>query len=1161
MLTRYNQARNSTSQETKYPYLVRALLRLLRRALPHNVFGSTANAINSDIRFGASVVEQLTTEGEKELPIFLNSGEFLQFSVLKGDLKISVVLCDQAGTQLVEYFSHSYEPAEISAVAESTGVFVVKVRSLESRGRNDQVLLSLQSIRRATAEDVKDSIATLSFADASRFSAEWTEGSLRNGIDKYAEAARSAASPRIAAAALRKAGETHFVLGDYRQALNYYERAATRSKKAGEQPEAVDATAHAARLHSLLGNNDRAQQQLDEAWCFYSNRNDRNDGLVFKHGFAQTLNHLGEISYSKGDLIRAYNYFEQAAGLFTEIKDRNGRARCLLFRGYITDAIGELDRAMSLFDEALELYRDTGNRAGEGLAITARGITHSLERKDEEGIKLHREARSIFQTIGDLQSEAITLNAVGQAYQNLNENSLALGYYKQAQKLFEQNGTRDFLPVSIYQIASLYKEKADFETALSYYEDCARLSHANKKNRMEAYALNEIATIYAMQGDHAKALRQYLKVLRFHGSIHDRRGQAFALNNIGDLYLSLGRTHEALATYERALPLSEQASERGIEITTRYNIARASRDSGDLGEAQFHIEQSLEMIEALRANVASPGYRSSYFSGLRKHYDLYIDILMQLDHQQPGEGYAEKALLASESARARALLELLVEAGADIRQDIDPALLQRERELQGLLRAHARYRMELSVSSKDNSVEGTVNQEIDRLKAEYESLQAQVRHQSSRYQALSHAKPLTVMEIQAQLGADDILLEYALGEERSYLWALTTHSLHGYELKSRSILEGAAFDVYRLMTARQGTGEEIDADVEASDKQYYEKAHALSLLLLEPVVGVLAKKRLIVVAEGLLQSLPFDALPHPVRSRSPGRSADDAALLISDHEFVSLPSISTLAAIRSEGKQPTSAEGVVAVFADPVFSRNDERVQRSSKQRQSAQWRNGSEQTAFRKLEHVTRGVSLHRLTHASDEADLILAAASGDAWVLTGFEASRENVMSDQVSQYPILHFATHGFVNTVHPELSGIVLSMIKPDGSAVDGFLQLHDVFNLKLSAELTVLSACNTGLGKDVRGEGVIGLTRALMFAGSRSVVATLWKVDDRATAVLMGHFYKSMLQDGLPPAAALRFAKEQMRKERDWASPFFWAGFVLQGEYYRAPRTAEALGVS
>src|SRR5882672_2977105 len=189
------------------------------------------------------------------------------------------------------------------------------------------------------------------------------------------------------------------------------------------------------------------------------------------------------------------------------------------------------------------------------------------------------------------------------------------------------------------------------------------------------------------------------------------------------------------------------------------------------------------------------------------------------------------------------------------------------------------------------------------------------------------------------------------------------------------------------------------------------------------------------------------------------------------------------------------------------------------------------------------------RLAHAAEEADAILAAAPrGTGMVASGFDASRETAMSSRVGEYRILHFATHGFLNTERPELSGIVLSMVNRNGSKTNGFMSLQDIYNLDLSADVVVLSACDTALGKDVKGEGLVGLTHGFMAAGARSVVSDLWKVDDRATAVLMANFYRAMLEDGLPPAAALRSAKQKIRQEKAWQAPYFWAGFELQGDY-------------
>jgi len=259
--------------------------------------------------------------------------------------------------------------------------------------------------------------------------------------------------------------------------------------------------------------------------------------------------------------------------------------------------------------------------------------------------------------------------------------------------------------------------------------------------------------------------------------------------------------------------------------------------------------------------------------------------------------------------------------------------------------------------------------------------------------------------------------------------------------------------------------------------------------------------------------------------------------------------MSTLAAIRQEKHWRGSADKIVAVLVDPVFSNSDGRVQNGT---------SSSIVTSAASEEEVgpaLRGPDgfLHggpaRLLHASEEADAIVATMPrGTVKVAKAFDASRETAMSSLVSEYQIVHFATHGFFNSDHPELSGIVLSMVKPDGSKTDGFMPLQDICRLNLSAQLVVLSACETGLGKDIKGEGLMSLTRGFMYAGSQTVVTSLWKVDDRATAELMKEFYQSMLQDGLTPAAALRLAKQRIRQQKAWSAPYFWAGFVLQGEY-------------
>ena len=501
--------------------------------------------------------------------------------------------------------------------------------------------------------------------------------------------------------------------------------------------------------------------------------------------------------------------------------------------------------------------------------------------------------------------------------------------------------------------------------------------------------------------------------------------------------------------------------------------------------------------------------------------------------------------------RERCLI-LLVEAGADLRQGAPPELLSRERELSGLIRSQAQYQMELSLNGRDASELAEVSNEIAPLRAEYHEIQGQLRVQNPQALSLARFEPMDLQQIQNELRDNDtLLLEVALGDERSHLWAVTSKSLHSYELPARKIIDDAASEVYKLVTARQRFGQ-VDsgyqAQIEDSDKLFLEKASRLSEMLFGPVAEHLGTRRLVLVTEGALQLVPFDALPAPLAKTS---GPVESKPLVLNHEIIELQSVSTLRAIRAGKNQRGATSRIAAVIADPVFTRSDDRVQYQglSSAIASAAPEQNRPEFAQRALEGLRRGGGPSRLAHASEEADAISAAAPrGTTMVAKGFDANRETAMSPRVGEYQIVHFATHGFLDSEHPELSGIVLTLVDRNGVETNGLMPLHDIYGLDLAAELTVLSACQTALGKDIKGEGLVGLTHSFMSAGSKSVVASLWKVDDRATAILMADFYQAMLQKGMTPAAALRSAKLKMMQDKRWSAPYFWAGFIVQGEY-------------
>ncbi|RPH55063.1 CHAT domain-containing protein, partial [bacterium] len=572
-------------------------------------------------------------------------------------------------------------------------------------------------------------------------------------------------------------------------------------------------------------------------------------------------------------------------------------------------------------------------------------------------------------------------------------------------------------------------------------------------------------------------------------------------------------------------------------------LARLEKDRGDLTRSLALVQQSVEIIEHLRTSVVSQDLRASFLASKQAHYELQIDILMALHESQPDKGHAAEALRVSEQARARSLLEILQEGGADIRQGAPPDLLERER----LLRAEVGERelQRLKVRSDQEATPERLDEAQKRLDESleaYREIQERLLESSPRYAALTQPRPLEVAKIQAGvLDGGALLLEYALGTERSYLWAVTPASVESFPLPARDRIEGLASRYYGLLTARNQPDKTRER-LTRMDTETEQVSAELSAMLLGPVRHLLKDQPLLVVSDGALQYIPFSALPVP----------GTTTLLIQKHAVVNLPSASALAVLREEILNRPAAPLTLAVLADPVFQKDDDRLARLPRPGDVADRSStsrgmktglGAERESEADLE------SFLRLWHSAREADEIVSLLPADqTFRAVGFDASRATALSGRLAEYRNVHFATHGLVRSDHPGLSSLVLSLYEEKGEPVDGFLRLNDIYNLELRADLVVLSACRTALGKEIRGEGLIGLTRGFMYAGASRVLATLWSVDDRATADFMKHFYRAMLNGKLSPAEAVRQAQLVMMARPNRKAPYFWAGFSLQGEW-------------
>jgi CHAT domain-containing protein len=1101
---------------------------------------------------GSSIHRSIEGGSKQVFTVNVQKGRLLRFIIDKGDLSISTTVYGPTGSKLIEWTSLEFETVEVPVSVEITGSYNIEVQSLEKSGTTRPYELRIEHLRPISSRHRQDIQARQVFASAERLRATWSQASLREAISQYDRAAQiwiAASDYANASQATLRSGDACFLLSEYPDSFKRYQRAHVLVGKTDDRFIRIRTLSHKAFLQSYLGKNDAAQQTLQKALGLFEKASGSSEAIATNlHG--ELISGLAEVSYAKGDLAQSLKQFEQARKLLQD--NRQGGARIHLFLGYIAGSLGEAEKAVSEITQALDLYRTTKNKIGEGLALTALGLSHSLIRNENKATELHRQAINIFRSIGDLHSEAIALNALGQAYENLNEYSIALINYQNALRLFQSNDALDGAAIATFKVARIYRLSGKPDQAFAFYERCLRLSRATGKIRSEANVRNDIAILHVDQGHYELAAKQYRRIARFYQGISDRRGQATALNTYGDLLLQLGQESKALDAYRRALPFSEKSGDKGILTTTLYNLARANRAIGSCEVALSFIKQSLKLTESLRARVGTPDLRISYFAGVKKYYQLGIEILMELDRLQPGKGFATEALLLSERARARSLVDLINEAQGRFCGDPPKQLVERERELLRLIRSQAQYAMDLSFAERSSSDISEAANQLAHVRAEYQEVLAQLREQHPRRLSFAHLPVNGLKEIQEGLRDEStLLLEYSLGEERSYLWAVSANSLWTYELPARQTIEEAARQLYKLLTAREGdkgqTDRDYQANVAAAEKVYFEKASAFSEMVLGPVAKELGNKKLVLVTEGALQYVPFDALPVPRTAQSEPRQN---LRLIETNQLSATPSFSTLLALRAARIQP-SPFNVAAVIADPVFSVTDERIPGNRHSTSIVTPRVRSElnllQPTFARAGDLRRN-GLARLAHSSEEAEAILyAAPKSTTSLVEGFEATPE-VVNERVGQYQIVHFATHGFVDSEHPELSGIVLTMVDRNGFEKNGLMSLRDIYDLNLSAQLTVLSACQTALGQDVKGEGLVGLTHGFMAAGSKTVVSSLWKVDDRATATLMNYFYDALLRQHMPTAAALRSAKLKMMQDKRWSAPYYWAGFALHGEY-------------
>jgi CHAT domain-containing protein/Tfp pilus assembly protein PilF len=840
---------------------------------------------------------------------------------------------------------------------------------------------------------------------------------------------------------------------------------------------------------------------------------------------ADVLMAMGWASSSLYNWEEAAKTYRLCAELRRRLHDWKEQADALSFAANAYENLGQLIQAESLYQEELQVR----NKLPAAEFRTA--SIYNLARIQRRRGQAERAIASYSEVVDGLEgsnsssllAEALAGRAL--AYRDLGRTDLAQDDFERALGILSEKPDAKLQAATLTQAAMTFHDREPQRKAIDMLRRALKLRLKANDPEGEATTVNALGVIYYQEERYEDALDAFQRAAQIYKTQNQVGRQIPVLTNLGWIYAVQGQPEIALRIFNDALSLARAGGDKPAEAALLYGMAYAERRRGSLLTARARIEEALEVMESLRSSAKRQDFRTGYLALREDFYGFKIELLMDLHGIQPRAGYDLKAFQTSERARARGLVEDLAEDEAGSRLPADRSLLLKHQRLQDeinnldqLLRAAG------NVPAERARFEQELRMKLD----QDENLEVQLR---ARNEGAKFGVPpsLTLWEIQKRiLDPDTALLEYYLGKRRSFVWLVTPRSFHGYEVECPDLREMARR--VHVDLAERGMAKGRKGSLEDWEK--------LSDCLLGPVSGELTARRLLIVPHDELQKIPFVALLDPSRSELRPPAGGPNVLSI-HYEVVNVPSLSVLVALRRQQANRSPARYFLSLIADPVYGLQDERM-RGRRQLMAA---------AMSEPQDESDLTGLSRLRGSEREAQEILRLTRDRAYeVALGFAANREWVMRGHIEEAEIVHFATHGIVNQEFPSLSGLVLSQVDEQGRRRDGLLRAHEIKGLNLKAQLVVLSACQTALGKDIRGEGLVGLTQSFLVGGASSVLVSLWKVDDRATAELMKRFYRALLFSGLPPATALRQAQLEMISDRHWQDPFYWAGFVLQGDW-------------
>ena len=907
-------------------------------------------------------------------------------------------------------------------------------------------------------------------------------------------------------------GEIHSIGGDHKKALEFYEKSLDSFKTMNVPIGLGNVYVRIAIINFHSGQNAKALEMCDKA-LFYFNKagNLRGKGNVFIV--------KGDIFSYGGDFFKALEMYDRALAFYNKIGDIVGQGNIYRQKGDILLVTGNQLKAVELYNKSLTYFEKAGEPLGQANVYTSKGDI-SLNNGDKvHAFEMYGKALSFYKKCGDCLGQGNVFQNMGELYWRIGDNLRALDMYNKAMALYEKGQYPLNTGNILMEKSQIYSNIGENTKALEMCQRALALFEKAMYPLSLGNLYKNMGKIYFNISNYSKAIEMFDKAYAFYVKAKHPLGKGGVLKKKGDVCFKMGNHTKALEFYNRALA-SYSENNKYIEsiFHTQYAKATVCAKLGKTQEAFYLYEKSLDKLEALREQTPLEKMKISFLKDFYGEYEGITLFMLKNKYYSRGFNYAELM-------KSRAFLDQLSEGIVKLDKGIKPGLLKKRDDYVSKLSAKSKQIAE-AAGKNDEKKLAELKDERRKIESEFEDLLIKIRLENPLYASVQYPQPVSLKELQEKvLKKGELMLHYFTTEERTYVFLVSKKKFKVFPLNITSKETHKLANRY-ILSVKGKNKEKLS--------EYGEKLYQSLFKPLEPLLK--GKKEIIIVPDGELAKIPFESFVMEMDE------SGNPVYLLEKYNIKYIQSASVLSIMRKYYKRTSQTQNFIG-FGDPVY--DYENFKKGLPEQGSTNPEKGDEIKDIHRGKYDREGGIFDRLEGSGREVQTIagLFQDQGQKAVIhLRANATEENAKSPDLKGFDYIHFSCHGVLGD---GFQSLVLSQVP--GAKEDGYLTLNEIMNCDYNAKLVVLSACQTGTGKVERGEGVTGLTRAVMYAGTPGVVASLWNVSDIGTKELMVRFYQNILEKGMSKEDALREAKLSLLKSGKYSSPYYWSPFVMYGE--------------